>query len=449
MFESLGESLNKVFNKLTGRGLLKEEDIDLAMREVRVALLEADVALPVAKDFINKVKQEAIGREIIKSISPGQMVVKIVSDCLTQLLTHEQQALNLAITPPAVLMMVGLQGSGKTTTCAKIALKLKSAKKILVASLDIYRPAAQHQLEVLAGQVGVESLTIISGQKPAEITKRALEKARSQAYDLVILDTAGRLHIDDQLMEELVEVKKIAQPIETLLVADSLTGQDAVNIAQSFNDRVGITGIVLTRIDGDARGGAALSMTQITGCPIKFLGVGEKLAELEEFYPDRIASRILGMGDIVSLVEKAAEVMDQDRSEELMKEIQKGRFTMNHLADQLKNMNKMGGVGSLIGMIPGLSAFKNKIADANINDKMISKQLAIISSMTKQERLDPKLLNASRKIRIANGSGVNVSDVNKLMKQFLEMSKMMKRFSGMDKKSLMRGGLQNLLGGRF
>ena len=444
MFDGLSDNLNKIFSKLTGKGVLKEEDIDLALREIRVALLEADVSLAVAKEFTKKIKDKALGQEIIKSISPGQMVVKIVNDCLVELLTHENSKLNLSTTPPAVIMMVGLQGAGKTTICAKIANKYKTSKKILLASLDVYRPAAKEQLAVLAKTANVSSLEIIENESPVETTKRALKEAKLQSYDLLILDTAGRLHIDDELMDELIKVKALAKPIETLLVADSLTGQDAVNVAKSFNEKVGITGIILTRIDGDSRGGAALSMSFITNCPIKLLGTGEKLSELEEFHPDRIASRILGMGDIVSLVEKASEVMDQKASEKMMEQIKKGQFDLNHLADQLRNMNKMGGIGSLIGMIPGLGGLKDKIADAKIDDKMIARQLAIISSMTKAERRNPKILNASRKIRIANGSGMKVSDINRLLKQHMEMANMFKRFGGMDQKAMMRSGIKNL-----
>lgn len=444
MFNNLTDNLNKIFNKLTGRGLLREEDIDLALREIRVALLEADVSLEVAKEFAKKVKEQALGREVVKSVSPGQMVIKIVNDCLVELLTHPNNQLNLATTPPAVIMMVGLQGSGKTTSCAKIAAKYKSNKKILLASLDTYRPAAQEQLAVLAKQASVDCVSIIAGEEPVTIAKRALKEAKMQSYDLVILDTAGRLHIDNALMEELQEIKKITKPIEILLVADSLTGQDAVNIAKGFNEQIGVTGIILTRIDGDARGGAALSMSFATGCPIKFLGSGEKLSELEEFHPDRIASRILGMGDVVSLVEKASEVMDQQASEKMMQQIKKGNFDLNHLADQLKNMNKMGGISSIVSMIPGLGGLKDKLAGAQIDNKVIARQLAIISSMTKAERRNPKILNASRKIRVAAGSGVKVSDINRLLNQHLQMSKMFKRFGGMDQKSMMRSGIKNL-----
>jgi signal recognition particle subunit SRP54 len=444
MFGSLSDNLSKIFSKLTGKGFLKEEDVDLALREIRMALLEADVSLAVAKEFTKKIKERALGQEIIKSVSPGQMVVKIVNDCLVELLTHENNQLNFSTTPPAVMMMVGLQGAGKTTICAKIANKYKTSKKILLASLDVYRPAAKEQLAVLAKTANVSSLEIIANESPLETTKRALKEAKLQSYDLLILDTAGRLHIDDELMDELIKVKALAKPIETLLVADSLTGQDAVNVAKNFNEKVGITGIILTRIDGDSRGGAALSMSFVTNCPIKLLGTGEKLSELEEFHADRIASRILGMGDIVSLVEKASEVMDQKASEKMMEQIKKGQFDLNHLADQLKNMNKMGGIGSIIGMIPGLGGLKDKIADAKIDDKMIARQLAIISSMTKMERRNPKILNASRKIRIANGSGMKVSDVNRLLKQHMDMANMFKRFGGMDQKSMMRAGIKNL-----
>ncbi len=444
MFKNFSDSLNKIFNKLKGRGFLREEDIDLALREIRVALLEADVSLVVVKEFTKRVREQAAGREIVKSISPGQMVVKVVYDCLVELLSSENSQLNFTSTPLTTILMVGLQGSGKTTTCAKIAQKYKQSKRILLASLDVYRPAAREQLAILAKQAEVSSLVIIENEKPLVIAKRALQEATLHAYDLLILDTAGRLHTDEELMVELRKVKDLTNPIETLLVADSLTGQDAVNIAKTFNEQIGVTGIILTRVDGDTRGGAALSMSYITNCPIKFLGAGEKLDQLEEFYPERVASRILGMGDIVSLVEKASEVMDQQTSEKMMLDIKKGQFDLNHLADQLRNMNKIGGISSIIGMIPGLGAIKEKIASAKIDDKVIARQLAIISSMTKEERSNPKILNAARKIRIANGSGVKVSDINRLLNQFLDMSKMFKRFSNMDQKSLMRSGIKNL-----
>ena len=447
MFESLSGNLTKVFDKLRGRGLLTEDDVNAAMREVRIALLEADVALPVAKEFIASLKEKAIGQEVLKSVSPAQMVIKLVHDHLKEMLGSEQTALNLATTPPAVIMMVGLQGSGKTTSTAKIALRLKNKqkKKILLASLDVRRPAAQEQLAVLGEQVEVATLPIIAGQTPQEITKRAMEMGRLEGYDVVMLDTAGRLHIDNELMAELKEVKSISQPIETLLVADSLTGQDAVVIAKEFNEQVMVTGIVLTRIDGDGRGGAALSMRQVTGCPIKYLGTGEKPTDMEEFHPDRIASRILDMGDVVSLVEKASEIVDEQEAIKLAKKVRKGEFDLDDLSSQLKSLKKMGGVGSMLGMLPGVGKMKKQIADLPIDDNMMERQQAIISSMTRAERKKAEILNGSRKRRVAAGAGVTVQDVNRLLKQFKDMRKMMKRFGKMDKKSLMRAGLGNLM----
>ncbi len=446
MFESLSDNLGRIFDKLKGKGFLSEDDVNTAMREVRIALLEADVALPVVKDFVTKVKEQAIGTEVLKSVSPSHMVVKLVQDHLETMLGSEDSPLNLATTPPAVIMMVGLQGSGKTTSSAKIALRLKDRqqKKVLLASLDVARPAAQEQLAVLAGQVKVTSLPIVTGEQPVAITKRALEAARLGGYDVVILDTAGRLHIDAALMEELEAVKQLANPIETLLVADSLTGQDAVNVAKTFHERLALTGIVLTRIDGDGRGGAALSMRAVTGCPIKFLGVGEKLTELEEFHPNRIASRILGMGDIVSLVERAAENINQQEAEKLAKKVQKGNFDLDDLAAQLKTIRKMGGIGGMMGMLPGIAKLKNKMADAQVDESVIGRQEAIISSMTKQERRHAKIINASRKRRIAAGAGVSVQEVNRLLKQHQDMATMMKKLGKMDKKSFMRSGLGNL-----
>lgn len=436
MFSDLTSSLNKIFDKLKGVGYLREEDVSSALREIRLALLDADVALPVVKDFIALVKERAVGEQIVKSISPGQMVVKIVQDCLQEILTLESHELNISVAPPAVIMMVGLQGSGKTTTTAKIANKLKKeGKKPYMASLDIYRPAAQEQLLALSHQIEVDCLPIEPTQKPIEITKRALKEAKF--HDVLLLDTAGRLHIDQELMEELKQIKKLAAPVEILLVADAITGQDAVNIAKEFNDVLNLTGIVLTRVDSDARGGAALSMSYVTKCPIKFLGVGEKISDLEEFYPDRIASRILGMGDISSLVEKAAAAMDKESSEKMMKQIEKGRFDLNMLAEQLKSMKKMGGFSSIMGMIPGIGKLTKGLNSSAIDDGIIKRQLAIISSMTKEERRDPRILNASRKIRIANGSGTDVQDINKLVKQFLQMGKMVKRFGKVDKETLL------------
>ncbi len=448
MFEKLGDKLNAVFSKLRGKGVISEDDFNEAMREVRIALLEADVALPVVKDFIASLKERAVGSEVFKSISPAQMVVKLVNDKLTELLTAASHELNLATTPPAIIMMVGLQGSGKTTTSAKIALRLKSKhkKKVLMASLDVYRPAAQEQLSVLGKQIDVDVLPIVAGEKPEKITARALESAKLGLYDVLIIDTAGRLHIDDEMMDELKKVKKILSPSEIMLVADSLTGQDAVNIAGNFNDQLDISGITLTRMDGDGRGGAALSMREVTGCPVKFIGVGEKISEIEEFHPERIASRILGMGDIVSLVEKAAETIEHDEAEKMAKKVMQGQFDLDDLAAQLKNLKKMGGISSVMGMMPGMGQIKNMMENTKVDDKAIARQQAIISSMTKLERKNPKILNGSRKRRVASGSGTSVQDVNRLLKQFQDMQTMMKRVKKMGEKGIMRGGLSALFG---
>lgn len=452
MFQKLSDKLGNVFDKLRGKAALSEADIDDAMREVRIALLEADVALAVVREFITKTKERFVGAEIVRSISPAQMVIKLVQDQLTEMLGSEAQELDLAAAPPVVIMMVGLQGSGKTTSSGKLALRLKTKKnkKVLLASLDIYRPAAQEQLEILGKQTGVDSLEIIKGESPQQITKRAMERARLGHYDVLILDTAGRTHIDEELMREVKEIEAIANPRETLLVADSLTGQDAVNIAREFNEKLGLTGIILTRIDGDGRGGAALSMKTITGKPIKFVGVGEKIDEFEEFHPERIAGRILDKGDIVSLVEKAQEHIDEAEAKRIESKMKKGEFDLDDLAKQFDMMNKMGGMGSLMGMIPGLGKIKQQINE-KLEDENAQKQMkrmrAILSSMTSFERKNPKLLNGSRKIRIANGSGVQVADVNRLLKQHRTMSEMMKKFGKMDKKSMMRSGLGNMLKG--
>ncbi|MDP6874098.1 MAG: signal recognition particle protein, partial [Alphaproteobacteria bacterium] len=430
-----------VFDKLTRRGALSEGDVDAALREVRQALLEADVALSVARDFIKQVRERAVGQEVVKSVTPGQMVVKIVNDALVETLGSEAVEINLNAVPPAPIMMVGLQGSGKTTTTAKLAKRLveRDKKKVLMASLDTRRPAAMEQLKVLGQQIDVPTLPIVEGQNPNDIAKRAMQSARLQGFDIILLDTAGRMHVDEALMAEVQAVHGVAQPVETLLVADSLTGQDAVNVAEQFNKRLNLTGIVLTRVDGDGRGGAALSMRAVTGCPIKLLGVGEKLDELETFHPDRIASRILGMGDVVSLVEKATENIDEAEAEKLAKKVQKGQFDMNDLLDQLRQISKMGGLDGLMAMMPGVGKLKKQMADANIDPKLIKRQEAIILSMTLEERLKPKLIHASRKKRIAAGSGTSVQEVNRLLKQFKQMSGMMKKVSKMGKKGMMRG----------
>lgn len=448
MFNSLSNKITGVLGKLRGRGVLTEADIEAALREVRIALLEADVALPVVKNFTQSLKEKALGAEVIKSISPAQMVIKLVQDHLTELLGSEYSELNLAATPPVVILMAGLQGSGKTTSTGKLALRLKTRlnKKILLASLDVYRPAAQKQLEVLAEQTQVGSLPIIEGEKPLEITKRALSTGKLEGYDVILLDTAGRLHIDDELMQELNDVKQLANPVETLLVADALTGQDAVNIARQFHEKIGVTGIILTRLDGDGRGGAALSMRSITGQPIKFAGVGEKLTDFEEFHPARIAGRILDMGDVVSLVERAAETLDKEEAEKMAAKFQEGSFDFDDLLSQLRNMKKMGGIGSLMGMLPGIGKIKDKLADANLDETVLARQEAIILSMTRKERKNPKLLNGSRKQRIALGSGTTVQDINKLYKAWQQMETMMKQMRKLGKKGFLRNNnLKNFL----
>ena len=450
MFETLSSKLNGIFDRLTRRGNLTEDDVNEAMREVRVALLEADVALSVVKDFTAKVRERAIGAEVTRSITPGQQVIKIVHDNLVELLGTQAEPLNLAVAPPAVIMMLGLQGSGKTTTSAKLAKRLTEVerKKVLLASLDVRRPAAQEQLAVLAAQIGVASLPIVAGQDPVAIAKRALLVARQETYDIVILDTAGRLAIDDELMAEAAAVRDAAQPHESLLVVDAMTGQDAVNTATQFNEKVGVTGMVLTRIDGDARGGAALSMRAVTGKPIKFLGVGEKTDALEIYHPDRLANRILGMGDVVSLVEKAAATINQDDAQEMAAKFMAGKgFDFNDLAKQFQQMRKMGGLGGLMGMLPGIGKIKEQLKNANLDDRVIKRQEAIIQSMTRAERKNVDLLGASRKRRIAAGAGVQVADVNRLIKQFLEMQKMMKQMQKLGKGGFMRSMMPKLMGG--
>ena len=427
MFESLTDKLSGVFARITSRGVLNDKDIDEAMREIRVALLEADVALPVVKDFVARVKEEARGEKLVRSIQPGQLVVKIVHDELVKLLGAEDGGLNLNVVPPAVILMAGLQGSGKTTSSAKLAKMLGKNRKVLLASLDVYRPAAQEQLEQLARQIGGHSLPIVNGEKPLAITGRALDVAKKGGFDVLILDSAGRLHIDDALMEELQAVKKLASPAETLLVADAMMGQDACNVAREFNEKLGVTGIVLTRIDGSSRAGAALSMRMIAGVPVKYLGTGEKTDEMEEFHADRIAGRILGQGDVVSLVERAIEKVDREEADKMAARMMKGKFDLEDLLSHLRQIQKLGSLGGIMGMIPGLSKFKNQIADAGIGDALIKKQEAIILSMTKAERKNPDIIKASRKKRIAAGSGVEVHDVNKLLKQYEQMASMMKK----------------------
>ncbi len=451
MFEALTGKLTGVFDKLRTRGTLNETDVMEALREVRLALLDADVALPVVRDFIAKVRERAIGQEVIGSVSPGQQVVKIVNDVLVDALGGEGAvALNLNAAAPVPILMVGLQGSGKTTTSGKLALRLakRDRKKILLASLDTQRPAAQLQLQTLAQQAGVGSLPIIAGQTPLEIAARAMDTGRREVYDIVILDTAGRLSIDEALMAEVKAIREATSPAETLLVVDAMTGQDAVNTAKAFNEALGVTGIVLTRMDGDARGGAALSMRAVTGAPIKFSGSGEKLDALEEFHPERVAGRILGQGDVVGLVERAAEIVDEEEAEKLARKMAKGTFDLEDFAAQLKQLNKMGSIQSIIGMLPGAAKIQQALdasGKSGLDQKMLKRQQAIISSMTPRERKNPDMIKASRKKRIAAGSGVTVQDVNKLLKQFDDMSTMMKRMSKLGQKGLMRQGLGALM----
>jgi signal recognition particle subunit SRP54 len=447
MFEGLSGRLSGILDKLTRRGALSEADVGEAMREVRRALLEADVALDVVKDFTDKVRARAVGVDVVKSVTPGQMVVKIVHDQLVEMLGSDADPIDLVATPPVGILMVGLQGSGKTTTTAKIALRLsaREKKKVLMASLDTRRPAAMEQLAVLGRDNGVDVLPIVAGQNAIAIAKRAEEAARLGGYDVVIFDTAGRVTLDDELMEEVVRVKAAVGPHETLLVADALTGQDAVNTARAFDARVGITGIVLTRVDGDGRGGAALSMRAVTGKPIKLIGMGEKMDALEDFHPARIANRILGMGDIVSLVEKAAANIDQEKALAMAERMKKGKFDLSDLRDQLRQMEKLGGLGGLMGMLPGVGKAKDQMAAAGINDRMIARQVAIVNSMTPAERANPDLLKNSRKKRIAAGSGTSAEEINKLLKMHRGMADMMKAVGKGGKRGPM-AGLANMFG---
>ena len=455
MFDSLSDRLNDVFDRLRRHGALSEDDVAAALREIRVALLEADVALPVVRDFINAVREKAVGQDVVRSVTPGQMVVKIVHDHLVEMLGGNEPrrgasgdgGLDLNAVSPVMVMLVGLQGSGKTTTAAKIALRLKNRerKKVLLAGLDVQRPAAQEQLAQLGRQIGVATLPIVAGERPVAITRRALQVGRSEGYDVVLLDTAGRLHVNEELMLEVAAVREAANPHQTLLVADAMTGQDAVNVAKAFGERAGVTGIILTRVDGDARGGAALSMRAITGKPIVMIGTGEKVDALEPFHPERIAGRILGMGDVVSLVEKAAESADEDEAEKLAAKLQKGNFDLDDLAGQLRQIRRMGGMGGMLGMLPGVAKIKKQMAGANIDEGIIKRQEAIIGSMTRAERKNPKLLNGSRRRRIATGSGTSVPDVNRLLKQYQDMAGMMKKMKKLGAKGLSRHGLSALL----
>ncbi|SMR70972.1 signal recognition particle subunit FFH/SRP54 (srp54) [Aliiroseovarius halocynthiae] len=449
MFESLSDRLSGVFDRLTKQGALSEDDVKTALREVRVALLEADVSLPVARDFVKKVQEQATGQAVTKSVTPGQQVVKIVHDALVDVLTGEGEPGALKVdSPPAPILMVGLQGGGKTTTTAKLAKRLteKDGKRVLMASLDVYRPAAMDQLAVLGTQIGVDTLPIVPGQKPVDIAKRAKQQATMGGYDVYMLDTAGRLHIDEVLMGEVEEVSAVVNPRETLLVVDGLTGQVAVEVAQEFDDKVGISGVVLTRMDGDGRGGAALSMRAVTGKPIKFVGLGEKMDALETFEPDRIAGRILGMGDIVALVEKAQETIEAQQAERMMKRFQKGQFNMNDLKMQLEQMIKMGGMQGIMGMMPGMKKMAKQAEDAGMDDKVLKQQIALIQSMTKRERANPQILQASRKKRIAAGAGMEVSDLNKLLKMQRQMGDMMKKMGKMGKGKMLKQAMGGMFG---
>ncbi|HEX3347432.1 MAG TPA: signal recognition particle protein [Acetobacteraceae bacterium] len=451
MFENLSGKLSGVFDGLRRRGALSEADVNEALREVRLALLDSDVALPVVKDFIARVRERAVGQEVLDSVSPAQQVVKIVNDVMIEQLGGAGAVpINLNAPAPIPILMVGLQGSGKTTTSGKLALRLqqRARRKVLLASLDTQRPAAQLQLQQLAERAGVASLPIVPGQTPIEIARRAMDAARREVFDVVILDTAGRLSIDAELMDEVRQIRAATDPAETLLVVDALTGQDAVNTAKAFNEAVGVTGIVMTRMDSDARGGAALSMRAITGAPIKLTGSGEKLDALEDFHPERVAGRILGMGDVVGLVEKAAETIDQEEAEKFARKMARGSFDLEDYAQQLKQINKMGSLSSILGMLPGAGKIQAQLEAAGRSDldkTMLKRQAAIIASMTKKERRTPDIIKASRKKRIAAGSGTTVQDVNKLLKQFDDMSGMMKRMNKLGQKGLMRHGLGALM----
>ena len=449
MFENLSERLSGVFDRLTKQGALSEEDVKTALREVRVALLEADVSLPVARDFVKKVQSEATGQAVTKSVTPGQQVVKIVHDALIATLQGEGDPGQLKVdNPPAPILMVGLQGSGKTTTTGKLAkrLKDKEGKKVLMASLDVYRPAAMDQLAVLGTQIGVDTLPIVKGQNPVDIAKRAKQQAMLGGYDVYMLDTAGRLHIDETLMQEVEDVRNVVEPRETLLVVDGLTGQVAVEVAEEFDDKIGISGVVLTRMDGDGRGGAALSMRAVTGKPIRFVGLGEKMDALETFEPDRIAGRILGMGDIVALVEKAQETIEAEQAEKMMKRMMKGQFNMNDLRTQLEQMQQMGGMEGMMSMMPGMGKMAKQVEEAGFDDKVLKRQIALIQSMTKKERANPKILQANRKKRIAKGAGMEVSDLNKLLKMHRQMGDMMKKMGKMGKGGMLKQAMKGMMG---
>ena len=447
MFDTLNDKLEKIVRSIKGRAVISETDIEATMREIRIALLEADVALSVVKQFIESIKEKILGKEVLKSIKPDQMIIKLVQDELVSILGSENKSLNISSSQLTKILFCGLQGSGKTTTVAKLAnhLSKNSKKKILLSSTDIYRPAAQEQLKVLANEINVDffnhdNLSVL------DIVKETIQYAQKHLFDIILLDTAGRQVVDQDLMTELIQIEKNFEPEETLLVADALTGQDAANIAKSFGEAIKVTGSILTRVDGDSRGGAALSIKNITGAPIKFIGVGEKIQNLEIFYPERIAQRILGMGDIVSLVEKASENINQEEMESVAKKMAKGNFDLEDFANQLKQMGKMGGVSGVMSMLPGISKAQKLMAENKISDDMINHQIAIISSMTKNERSNPDLIKASRKIRISKGSGTRVQDVNKLLKQFLQSQKMMKKMKSMGKKGFASDFMQKLQG---
>jgi signal recognition particle subunit SRP54 len=450
MFENLSERLSGVFDKLTKQGALSEDDVKTALREVRVALLEADVSLPVARDFVKAVAEKATGQNVTKSVTPGQQVIKIVHDELKHVLAGDnEEPGELKIdNPPAPILMVGLQGGGKTTTTGKLAKRLqdKNKKKVLMASLDVYRPAAMDQLAILGMQIGVDTLPIVKGEKPVDIARRAKQQATLGGYDVYMLDTAGRLQIDEVLMQEVEDVRDVVNPRETLLVVDGLTGQVAVEVAEEFDDKIGISGVVLTRMDGDGRGGAALSMRAVTGKPIKFVGLGEKMDALETFEPDRIAGRILGMGDIVSLVEKAQETIEAEQAEKMMKRFTKGQFNMNDLKMQLEQMLKMGGMEGMMSMMPGMKKMAAQADAAGLDDKVLKRQIALIQSMTKKERANPQLLQASRKKRIAAGSGLEVSELNKLLKMQRQMGDMMKKMGKMGKGGMLKQAMKGMFG---
>lgn len=447
MFQTLTQNLTKIFDKIKGAGALTEAHIDSAMRDIRIALLEADVALPVVRAFISEVSEKAKGVEVVKSVSPAQMVIKIINDEMIRLLQPDENEskINLQSVPPVNLLIVGLQGSGKTTASAKLALKLKNqGKKVLLVSLDTYRPAAQDQLEILAKSIEVDSLPIIKEQLPIAITERAITAAKLSGYDVVIYDTAGRLHIDDDMINEAIKVKSLVKPTETFLVMDAMIGQDAVNVASNFNHKLDITGVILSRIDGDSKGGAALSVRYITGKPIKFLSTGEKPDEFEEFDAKRIASRILDMGDVVSFVERAASVIDRSEAEKTAAKLKKGQFDLDDYISQIKMIKKMGGLGSMMNFLPGISKLSDKIGDLSSGEKALVSQMAIVNSMTKKERKNPDILNASRKKRVATGSGTTVQQVNILLKQFKHISTTMKKVSRMNPKTLLRSGIGKL-----